>query len=163
MPTHPSIAHSLLLLPRPACEPPPPPSLWPAWALLMMATRLCLACLATGLLLGALLVAPRPGCPVGPLKVRRLQESTITPKQDWKWVLAQGRGKLKAGLLLPLICPSSQGLPYPRTAEEQSGAGCSPVAYDSQCGSGHLCKATFWETMGFGKIRLPRNSLEVAL
>lgn len=123
-PTHPSTARSLPLPPRPACEPPPPPSLWPVWVLLTMATRLCSACLVTGLPLEALPVAPKPGCPVGPPKVRRLRggggEFTTTPNKI-------GSGKLKAGLpvpeLLASLAPATSRLPCPRTAKEPLGPG----------------------------------------
>lgn len=133
-PTHPSIARSLPLLPSPACAPPPPPSLWPVWVPLMMATRLCSACLVTGLPLEALLVTPRPGCPVGPPKVRRLREFTTTPNKtgsgSWHREEQDFKSSRQASLLpsctrtcgphLPL---PPQGLPCPRIAKEPLGPG----------------------------------------
>lgn len=133
-PTRPFVARSRPLRPRPTYEPPPLPSLWPAWALLMMATRLCSACLATGLLLEALLVAPRPGCPVEPPKVRRLQElTTCQTRLEVDLGIEKRRSfqKLKAASFLPsytrIAAPHpilpSQGLVYPRAAKKQSAPG----------------------------------------
>lgn len=139
-PTHPSTARSLPLPPRPACEPPPPPSLWPVWVLLTMATRLCSACLVTGLPLEALPVAPRPGCPVGPPKVRRLRESTTTPNKtgsrSWHREEHDFKSSRQAFLyqnFWPSLAPATSGLPCPRTAKEPLGPGCLPIASGSQC------------------------------
>lgn len=131
-PTHPSTARSLPLPPRPACEPPPPPSLWPVWVLLTMATRLCSACLVTGLPLEALPVAPRPGCPVGPPKVRRLREFTTTPNKTGSrsWHREEPSCTRTSGPHLPLPPQAFPVLGLQRSRWDQ---GCSPIASGSQC------------------------------
>lgn len=133
-PTHPSTARSLPLPPRPACEPPPPPSLWPVWVLLTMATRLCSACLVTGLPLEALPVAPKPGCPVGPPKVRRLRgEGGNLPQPQTRLGAESSRQAFLYQNFWPHLPLPPHAFPVLGLQRSRWDQGCSLIASGSQC------------------------------